>query len=71
MQKYENVLLRQMRVPIDWLADPRRNNYTWQPWLPYDAIYDYYPNAGTSIQVLAILAHIVLLFLIIFLKGFM
>ncbi|XP_076749579.1 arylsulfatase B [Xylocopa sonorina] len=32
LEQYGRILKKQIRVPVDWLADPRRRNNTWEPW---------------------------------------
>ncbi|CAK9822219.1 Arylsulfatase B [Anthophora retusa] len=33
LEHYGHILMRQSRVSVDWLADPRRRNNTWEPWM--------------------------------------
>lgn len=33
LEKYGRFSINQYRMPIDWRADPRRTNDTWEPWL--------------------------------------
>ncbi|XP_025163968.1 arylsulfatase I isoform X2 [Harpegnathos saltator] len=42
LEKYGRNVTRQMKVPVDWLADPRRTNGTWEPWMtPGEMLYAY------------------------------
>lgn len=34
LEQYGHIVKRQMKIPVDWLADPRRTNNTWEPWIP-------------------------------------
>ncbi|OXU23546.1 hypothetical protein TSAR_005431 [Trichomalopsis sarcophagae] len=68
LDKYSNLLTRQIRMPVDYMADPRRWNYTWQPWLIME---DYeYTNAAAALGTLAVCAHLGLLFIIVGLRAF-
>ncbi|XP_043275094.1 arylsulfatase B-like [Venturia canescens] len=67
LEKYGNVLVKQPRLPIDWLADPRRRNNTWQPWLN-SGYYEY--NGATAISTLAVSAHIGMVLIIVSLRAF-
>jgi hypothetical protein len=70
LEKYGNVLVRQLQLPVDYMADPRRWNYTWQPWLSvYDSVYSY-PNAASTLGTIAVCAHIGLVLLIAGLRVF-
>ncbi|XP_011502861.1 PREDICTED: arylsulfatase B-like [Ceratosolen solmsi marchali] len=70
LEKYGNVLVRQLQLPVDYMADPRRWNYTWQPWLSiYDSVYSY-PNAASTLATFAVCAHIGLVLLIAGLRVF-
>lgn len=51
LEKYGRVLTRQIQVPVDWLADPRRKNNTWEPWLNAGAMLYAYENSSTGITV--------------------
>ncbi|XP_029177436.1 arylsulfatase B-like [Nylanderia fulva] len=33
LEQYGRIIKRQIKIPIDWQADPRRTNNTWEPWL--------------------------------------
>lgn len=33
LETYGQQLVRQVRLPVDWSADPRRSNNTWEPWI--------------------------------------
>ncbi|XP_058803399.1 arylsulfatase B-like [Phymastichus coffea] len=73
IQRYRNVLQRQLELPVDYNAEPRRWNYTWQPWLGgvYDSYYtSFYQNAGSTFGGVAVCAHIGLAFIIIGLRTF-
>ncbi|KAL7303861.1 hypothetical protein TKK_0003983 [Trichogramma kaykai] len=70
LEKYGNVMVRQLRQSVDYMADPRRWNYTWQPWLSvYDSVYAY-PNAAAAIGTFAVCAHMGLVLLIVSLRAF-
>lgn len=67
LEKYGNVLVKQSRLPVDWLADPRRSNNTWQPWL-HAGYYEF--NGATAISTLAVSAHIGMVLIIVALRAF-
>lgn len=71
LEKYGNVLVKQPRVPIDWMADPRRRNNTWEPWLnPEMTTYLYGYNAASGLSTWTIFIHIGMTLLIVTLKLF-
>ncbi|XP_020289212.1 arylsulfatase B-like isoform X3 [Pseudomyrmex gracilis] len=56
LETYGRNVTRQIKVPVDWIADPRRSNNTWEPWITQDdTLYMY--NATTCL-VLAYYIHI-------------
>lgn len=55
LEMYGRNVTRQMTVPVDWIADPRRSNNTWEPWITQDDLYMY--NA-TGCLALAYYIHI-------------
>ena len=46
----------QIKPSVDWLADPRRTNNTWEPWIPSSS--DIFPNAAAQLAGLAYYLHI-------------
>lgn len=34
LERYGRNITRQVKVSVDWQADPRRMNNTWEPWIP-------------------------------------
>ncbi|XP_032679721.1 arylsulfatase B-like [Odontomachus brunneus] len=57
LEQYGRNVTRQVRVPVDWLADPRRTNGTWEPWMaPGEMFYTY--NTATHLIHLAYCIHI-------------
>ncbi|XP_076290004.1 arylsulfatase B isoform X2 [Lasioglossum baleicum] len=62
LEKYGRILVRQTKVPIDGLADPRRRNNTWEPWMNSGAAV-YVPNAAAVLGNLVYCVH--LLFILI------
>lgn len=47
LEKYGRVLVSQGRVSVDWRADPRRMNNTWEPWMNPSLVPSYYATAST------------------------
>ncbi|KAJ8680584.1 hypothetical protein QAD02_016371 [Eretmocerus hayati] len=71
LDNFHNALEEQQRLPVDYMADPRRWNYTWQPWLNvHDNPYLYYSNASAAIGTVAVCAHVALFLLIVALRAF-
>lgn len=71
MEKYGNVLIKQPRLPIDGMADPRRRNNTWEPWLnPGMATGLYGYNTASAVSTLAVCAHIGMALCIVGLRAF-
>ncbi|XP_076645892.1 arylsulfatase B [Halictus rubicundus] len=62
LEKYGRILVRQTKVPVDWLADPRRRNDTWEPWMKSGAAV-YVPNAAAMLGNLVCYFH--LLFILV------
>lgn len=68
LKQYNTVRVHQLRLPVDYRADPKYWNYTWMPWVD---IYDSYAyNAGAAIGTVAVCAHIALLAVIMWLRFF-
>ncbi|XP_014214481.1 arylsulfatase B-like [Copidosoma floridanum] len=70
IKQYNTVKIPQLRLPVDYRADPKYWNYTWQPWLDlYDSYYSSY-NAGAAIGTVAVCAHVALFLVIVGLRVF-
>ncbi|XP_012275486.1 arylsulfatase B [Orussus abietinus] len=70
LEKYGNVLMKQAKLPIDWMANPRGKNNTWEPWLNPGAMLYAYASAATAISTLAVCAHLGMALLIVGLRVF-
>ncbi|XP_008547369.1 arylsulfatase B [Microplitis demolitor] len=73
LEKYGSLLVKQPRLPIDGMADPRRRNNTWAPWLDYGMItglYGYNYNAAAAVSTLAVCVHIGMALLIVSMSAF-
>ncbi|XP_066603644.1 arylsulfatase B-like isoform X2 [Prorops nasuta] len=62
LEKYGKILTRQIRPAVDWLADPKRKNNTWEPWMNSGQIWYSYSSAtlNTSASFLATLLLLIL-----------
>lgn len=67
LEKYGNIMTKQAVMPVDWHADPRSFNGTWEPWLSPNEVI---PNAATALSTLAVCAHIGMVLLIVGLRAF-
>lgn len=71
LERHYNVLVKQPKAHIDWLADPQRRNNTWGPWLSVsDRGMIYGTNAVTSLGTVAACFHIGMLLFIVGLGKF-
>jgi len=39
LEKYRGNITTQIKLPVDWQADPRKMNNTWEPWIPPGEVY--------------------------------
>ncbi|XP_003696648.1 arylsulfatase B-like [Apis florea] len=69
LEQYGRVLMKQIRKPVDWLADPRRRNNTWEPWMNSKAAI-YVQNIGTVFVNLAYYIHVSIIFISILMNNF-
>ncbi|XP_061931122.1 arylsulfatase B-like isoform X1 [Apis cerana] len=69
LEQYGRVLMKQIRKPVDWLADPRRRNNTWEPWMNSKAAI-YVQNIGTIYVNLAYYIHVSIIFISILMNNF-
>ncbi|CAK9814268.1 Arylsulfatase B [Anthophora quadrimaculata] len=69
LEHYGHILMRQSRVSVDWLADPRRRNNTWEPWMHSGAAV-YVPNTAAVLGNLVYCVHISIIFVSILFKTF-
>lgn len=71
LEQYGRNVTVQMKLPVDWLADPRRTNNTWEPWIPSDVVDTYYPyNAAVQLAGLAYYLHIGVILVTVICKAF-
>lgn len=70
LEKYGQLLQKQMKHPIQWLADPRRKNNTWEPWLSPNHMLYAYASAASKISILACFAHVGLVLIISIFRNF-
>ncbi|XP_012262238.2 arylsulfatase B-like [Athalia rosae] len=71
LEQHGNVLTKQALMPVDWHADPRSFNGTWEPWLSPEAMLYAFTNAATAVSTLAVCAHIGMVLLIVGLRAFL
>ncbi|XP_046604335.1 arylsulfatase B-like [Neodiprion virginianus] len=69
LEKYSNYLEKQALIPVDWHADPRSFNGTWQPWLSAGAYA--YTKCGAAVSTIAICAHMGMVLLVVGLRAFL
>ncbi|KOX74856.1 Arylsulfatase B [Melipona quadrifasciata] len=69
LEHYGHILVRQMITRIDWLADPRRRNNTWEPWMNSGAAI-YVPNAAAMLGNLIYCIHISIIFISMLLNNY-
>lgn len=65
LEKYGRVLNKQLRLPVDYMADPRRRNNTWGPWLTEDMTMLYAYASAASIAEAVFVVHIAIAFLVL------
>ncbi|KZC10054.1 Arylsulfatase B [Dufourea novaeangliae] len=70
LERYGHILVRQIKVPVDWLADPRRRNNTWEPWMNSGATI-YVPNTAAVLGNLVFCLHLLFVFLSMLLNTFL
>lgn len=63
LEQYGHIVKRQMKIPVDWLADPRRTNNTWEPWIPSGEII--LNNSAAQLANLAYCVHIGIILVIV------
>ncbi|XP_011689983.1 PREDICTED: arylsulfatase B-like [Wasmannia auropunctata] len=69
LENYSRSIAIQVKPPVDWLADPRRTNNTWEPWIPSgDGTYLY--NAAAQLAGLACYLHIGIVLVAVVCKAF-
>ncbi|XP_024878388.1 arylsulfatase B-like [Temnothorax curvispinosus] len=69
LEQYGRNVTIQVKPPVDWLADPRRTNNTWEPWIPSsDSFYPY--NAAAKLVGLAYYLHIGVVLVAVVCKTF-
>ncbi|XP_029052715.2 arylsulfatase B-like isoform X1 [Osmia bicornis bicornis] len=61
LEHYGHILIRQIKLPVDWLADPRRRNNTWEPWIHSGAAI-FVPNTAAIVGNLVYCVHILIVF---------
>lgn len=62
LESYGRILVRQVKLPLDWLADPRRRNDTWEPWMNSGAAI-HVPNTAAMLGNLVYCIHISIIFI--------
>lgn len=60
--------MNQVQLPIDWMADPRRRNNTWDPWLRPGAFLYAYASATSTFCNFSVILHVGLVLFIAALK---
>ncbi|XP_074113028.1 arylsulfatase B [Cotesia typhae] len=72
LEKYGSVLVRQPKLPIDEMADPKRRNDTWAPWLDQGPTIYPWPgnNAAATVCTLAVCVHVGIALLIVSISAF-
>ncbi|RLU26301.1 hypothetical protein DMN91_000095 [Ooceraea biroi] len=63
LEQYGHNITRQVKVPVDWQADPRRMNNTWDPWISPGEI-SYPTNAAVHLISFIYCLHIGMLLVI-------
>ncbi|XP_017883014.1 arylsulfatase B-like [Ceratina calcarata] len=69
LERCGRFLKRQVKIPVDWLADPRRRNDTWEPWMNSGATV-YVPNAATVLGNLVFCIQVSIIFASMLLNVF-
>lgn len=69
LEQYGRVLMKQIRKPVDWLADPKRRNNTWEPWMNSRATICV-QNIGTIYVNLVYYIHVSIIFISILMNNF-
>ncbi|XP_053985497.1 arylsulfatase B-like [Hylaeus volcanicus] len=67
LEHYGRILVRQTKLPIDWYADPRRRNNTWEPWMNSGAMPKI-PNTAAVFGHLVYCIHVTIIFIYMFLN---
>ncbi|KAG5322762.1 ARSB Arylsulfatase, partial [Pseudoatta argentina] len=65
LEQYARNVAMQIKPSVDWFADPRRTNNTWEPWIPSG---DY--NAAAQLAGLAYYLHIGIILVAVVCKAF-
>ncbi|XP_076623888.1 arylsulfatase B [Colletes latitarsis] len=68
LESYGRILVTQIKLPIDWFADPRRRNNTWEPWMNSGATM-YVPNAAAVFGHLVYCIHASIIFISMLLNS--
>ncbi|KAG7202809.1 hypothetical protein KM043_009967 [Ampulex compressa] len=58
LEHYGRILVKQVRVPVDWLADPKIKNNTWEPWMSPGTILYTPTNTAAVLGSIALCIHI-------------
>ncbi|XP_031833937.1 arylsulfatase B isoform X2 [Nomia melanderi] len=69
LERYGRILVRQTKLPVDTLADPRRRNNTWEPWM-MSGVNVYVPSAAAMLGNLVCCVHLFFIFISILLNNF-
>lgn len=70
LENYGRILERQVKVPVDWLADPRRRNNTWEPWMSSGAAMYIASNTAAMLGQLAFCVHAAIIFISVVFNAF-
>lgn len=69
LEQYGRNVTVQTKPSVDWLADPRRTNNTWEPWIPSGDMFHPY-NAAVQLAGLAYYLHIGIVLVTVMCKSF-
>ncbi|KAL6419849.1 hypothetical protein ACFW04_011150 [Cataglyphis niger] len=67
LEHYGIIVKKQIKIPVDWLADPRRTNNTWEPWVISSEII---LNNSAQLASLAYCVHIGIILVTVICNGF-
>ncbi|XP_011647856.1 arylsulfatase B-like [Pogonomyrmex barbatus] len=70
LEHYGRNVTVQLKSPVDWLADPRRTNNTWEPWIPSGDLAFHSYNAAVQLVGLAYYFHIGIILVAAMCKAF-
>lgn len=68
LEHYGRIIKRQINIPVDWQADPRKTNNTWEPWLISNEIILY--NSATQLASLMYCVHIGIILITVMCNSF-